>query len=202
MKFPTALNHSNVNALLEETTYVVNWPHFSWMKLVKLSDHFVSFQLSTVQSGPCTHKQSHNLQCFFLGKILHLGDQKKVSVTHTKGFYEKKWPKVARFQGYQISRKLFAGVKLALLEYLPESCSAGLPTAQNLEGTSTNSRSLSETYKCQRSDAVIFVGGKIFLFFEILFGRWTWKNCVFSVWIFFSPSKKLPLSRNKEEEES
>jgi hypothetical protein len=25
---------------------------------------------------------------------------------------------------------------------------------------------------------------------------------VFSVWIFFSPSKKLPLSRNKEEEES
>ncbi len=41
--------------------------------------------------------------------------------------------KVARFQGNS-----FAGVKLALLEYLPESCSAGLPTAQNLEGTSTN----------------------------------------------------------------
>jgi hypothetical protein len=57
------------------------------MKLVKLSDHFVSFQLSTV---PCLHKQSHNLQCFFLGEILHLGDQKKASVTHTKGFYEKK----------------------------------------------------------------------------------------------------------------
>lgn len=104
------------------------------MKLVKLSDHFVSFQLSTV---PCLHKQSHNLQCFFLCEILHLGDQNKASVTHTKGFYEKKWPKVATFARFQGNS--FAGVKLALLKYLPESCGAGPPTAQNLEGTSTNS---------------------------------------------------------------
>ncbi len=110
MKFPTALNHSNVNVLLEETIYVVNWPHFSWMKLVKLSDHFVSFQLSTV---PCLHKQSHSLQCFFVGEILYLGDQKKAIVTHTRGFYEKKWPKVARFQGCQISRKLFCRCQIS-----------------------------------------------------------------------------------------
>jgi hypothetical protein len=51
----------------------------------------------------------------------------------------KNGPKLQDFKGTRFQGNSFAGVKLALLEYLPESCSAGLPTAQNLEGTSTYS---------------------------------------------------------------
>jgi len=84
-------------------------------------------------------------------------------------------------------------LNLAVLDY---------PQPKTLKVLLQTPRSLSEAYKRQRSDAVIFVGGKIFLFFEILFGRYNLeKLCVFSVNFIF-PSKKLPLSRNKEEEES
>ncbi len=38
---------------------------------------------------------------------------KQIQCDSYKCFYEKKWPKVARFQGYQISRKLFCRCQIS-----------------------------------------------------------------------------------------